>query len=79
MCGSKRHPTLSVVRSGALRRGLILNSDVLCYELIGDECHVLVTYMIGFSHTGGIGKVSFVETVRESNFGVSLRVRKKYC
>ena len=64
MCGSKRHPTLSVVRNGALRRGLILNSGVLRYELVGDECHVLVTYMIGFSHTGGIGKVSFVEIVR---------------
>lgn len=37
---------------------------MLRYELVGDECHVLVTYMIGFSHTGGIGKVSFVETVR---------------
>lgn len=64
MCGSKRHPTLSVVRNVALRRGLILNSGVLRYELVGDECHVLVTYMIDFSHTGGIGKVSFVETVR---------------
>ena len=64
MCESKRHSTLSVVRNGALRRGLILNSVVLRYELVGDECHVLVTYMIGFSHTGGIGKVSFVETVR---------------
>ena len=64
MCGSKRHSTLSVVRNGALRRGLILNSVVLRYELVGDECHVLVTYMIGFSHTGDIGKVSFVETVR---------------
>lgn len=64
MCGSKRHPTLSVVRNGALRRGLILNSGVLRYELVSDECHVLVRYMIGFSHTGGIGKVSFVETAR---------------
>lgn len=52
------------MRSGALRRGLILNSGLLRYELVGDECHVLVTYMIGFSHTGGIGKVSFIETVR---------------
>ena len=64
MCGSKRHSTLSVVRNGALRRGLIFNSVVLRYELVGDECHVLVTYMIGFSHTCGIGKVSFVEIVR---------------
>lgn len=64
MCGLKRYFIFLVVRNGVFRLGFILNFGVLCYEFVGDECYVLVIYMIGFLYIGGIGKVLFVEIVR---------------